>query len=315
MRRVVLLISVIAVLLVGGLLWWSNGIKAVDDSDDSTKLFVITPGSTVREIGNDLKEEGLIKDPVAFFLYVKMNGLDTKVQAGDFRLSPSMDLSTVLDQLQQGSLDVWVTVPEGKRAEEVAEILSQTLPSYDSSWDSQLVANEGYLFPDTYLIPRDANVDTVISIMRNNLFAKISDLGLNESSPNLNTVLTKASLIERESRLEDEMPVIASVIQNRINDGMSLDIDATLQYIVGEKDGKWWYPPTGAEKSINSPYNTYRNVGLPPGPICNPGIHAIRAALNPSSSEYYYYIHDKTGKVHFAKNISEHNANVSRYLR
>lgn len=315
MRKLGFLIGLIAVLLVGGFLWWSNGIKAVDVNDTSTKLFVVSPGSNVREIGNDLKEEGLIKDPVAFFVYVKLNGLDKKVQAGDFRLSPSMDLATVLEQLQKGSLDVWVTVPEGKRAEEVAEILSQSLPGYDSSWDSQLVANEGYLFPDTYLIPRDANVDRVISIMRNNFFTKVAELGLDESSQNLNRVLTMASLIERESRIEDEMPIIASVIQNRINDGMSLDIDATLQYIVGEKDGKWWYPPTGAEKSINSPYNTYRNVGLPPGPICNPGINAIRAALNPGTSDYYYYIHDNTGKVHFAKNISEHNANVSRYLR
>ncbi len=315
MRRLGFLLGVVAVLVVGGLIWWNNGLRAVDADDTSSKLFVISQGSNVREIGNNLKKEGLIKDPVAFFIYVKINGLDTKVQAGDFRLSPSMSIPTILDELQTGSLDVWVTVPEGKRAEEVAEILAENLPTYDESWDAVLVQNEGYLFPDTYLIPRDADVDMVVSIMRNTFFSKVKDLGLTETSPNLHTVVTMAALIERESRIDEEKPMIASVIQNRINDGMPLDIDATLQYIVGEKDGKWWSVPTGEEKNINSLYNTYRNVGLPPGPICNPGIGAIKAALNPAQSDYYFYIHDTTGQVHFAKTNSEHNSNVSRYLR
>ncbi len=315
MRRLLLLGFVALVFLLGGFLWWNNGQQAVNADDQSSKLFVIPQGSNVREIGNNLKKEGLIKDPVVFFLYVKKEGLDTKIQAGDFRLSPSMDLATVLEQLQKGSLDIWVTIPEGKRAEEVAEILKENMPLYDDSWQAVLIENEGYLFPDTYLIPRDAVVDRVVSIMRNTFFEKVEELGLTESSPNLHTVVTMASLIERESRIDEEKPLIASVIQNRINDGMPLDIDATLQYIVGKKEGKWWYPPTGEEKSINSLYNTYRNVGLPPGPICNPGIGAIKAALNPEESDYYFYIHDLTGKVHFAKTNSEHNANVSKYLR
>lgn len=315
MRRLVFLFAVIGIILVGGLLWWNNGMRPADADDTSSKLFIVPQGSNVREIGKNLKEEGLIKDPVAFFLYVKLKGLDTKVQAGDFRLSPSMNLSTILEQLQSGSLDVWVTLPEGLRAEEVAEILSKNMPLYDDSWVGVLVENEGYLFPDTYLIPRDANVDTVVSIMRNTFFAKVGELGLTEASPNLNTVVTTASLIERESRIDEEKPMIASVIQNRIDDGISLDIDATLQYIVGEKDGKWWAVPTGEEKSINSLYNTYKKVGLPPGSICNPGIGAISAALNPAQSDYYFYIHDTTGEVHFAKTNSEHNANVSKYLR
>lgn len=315
MRRLSLLFIVIVVFLIGGFLWWNNGQKPVNADDTTAKLFVIPQGSSVRQIGNNLKEEGLIKDPVVFFLYVKKEGLDTKIQAGDFRLSPSMNLGTVIEELQSGSLDIWVTVPEGKRAEEVAEIMSKHMPKYDDSWEAVFIENEGYLFPETYLIPRDADVNTVVSIMRNTFFAKVAELGLTESSPNLHSVVTMAALIERESRIDDEKPMIASVIQNRINDGMPLDIDATLQYIVGKKDGKWWVTPTGEEKSIVSLYNTYRNVGLPPGPICNPGIGAIRAAVNPAKSDYYFYIHDTTGEVHFAKTNSEHNENVSRYLR
>lgn len=315
MRRLTLLPLILIVMGIGAFMWWSNSLKPVNASDTSSKLFIIPPGTNVRQIGNSLKEEGLIKDPVIFFLYVKKEGLDTKLQAGDFRLSPSMSIPTIIEQLQAGSLDIWVTVPEGLRAEEIADILEEKMPLYDETWDEQLVLNEGYLFPETYLIPRDATVQTVIDVMRRTFFEKVAEAGIDESTPNLNEILTMASLIERESRIDEEKPMIASVIQNRIDDEMPLDIDATLQYIVGEKNGKWWSVPTGEEKSINSLYNTYRNVGLPPGPICNPGIGAIKAAVNPAESEYYFYIHDNTGQVHFAKTNSEHNQNVSRYLR
>ncbi|HRN96369.1 MAG TPA: endolytic transglycosylase MltG [Candidatus Levybacteria bacterium] len=315
MRRLGSLIIVLAVIFIGFLIWWNNGLKPVNSADTSSKIFLVAPGTNVREIGNSLKEEGLIRDPVVFFLYVKKERLDTKLQAGDFRLSANMSIPTIIEQLQTGSLDIWVTIPEGLRAEEVAEILSEKMPMYDETWVSALVEHEGYLFPDTYLIPRDATAETVINVMRKTFFAKVADLGLTESSPNLQRVVTMASLIERESRIDEEKPLIASVIQNRINDGMPLDIDATLQYIVGEKDGKWWSVPTGEEKTINSLYNTYRNVGLPPGPICNPGIGAIQAAMNPASSDYYFYIHDPSGQVHFARTNSEHNSNVSKYLR
>lgn len=315
MRRLTFLLVVLVVIGIGAFIWWSNGLKPVNASDTTAKMFIIPPGTNVREIGNDLKAEGLIKDPVVFFLYVKKEGLDTKLQAGDFRLSPNMSVPTIIEQLQSGSLDIWVTVPEGLRAEEIADILQEKMPLYDESWDALLVQNEGYLFPETYLIPRDATIEAVIQIMRSTFFQKVADAGLTETSPNLHEIVTMASLIERESRVDEEKPMIASVIQNRIDDDMSLDIDATLQYIVGEKDGKWWSVPTGEEKSINSLYNTYRNVGLPPGPICNPGVGAILAAMNPEQSDYYFYIHDTTGQVHFARTNSEHNENVSKYLR
>jgi UPF0755 protein len=315
MRRLVLLVAIVAVVLIGFFIWWSNGLKPVNSADTSAKMFLINPGTNVRQIGNNLKKEGLIRDPVIFFLYVKKEGLDKKIQAGDFRLSANMSIPKILEQLQSGTVDIWVTIPEGLRAEEIAAILKGKMPLYDESWEALLIENEGYLFPDTYLIPRDADGERVVSILRNTFFNKVADLGLTETSPNLASVVTMASLIERESRIDSEKPLIASVIQNRINDGMSLDIDATLQYIVGEKDGKWLSVPTGEEKKINSLYNTYTNVGLPPGPICNPGIGAIAAALNPAESEYYFYIHDTNGQVHFAKTNSEHNANVSKYLR
>lgn len=313
MRKIVLLGLAVLVLLLA-YFWWRNGNAPVNSRVTTEKVFVVERGSGVRAIANDLKEQGLIRDPIAFFILTKKEGSDTKIQAGDYKLSPSMSLSQILDELTHGTIDVWVTIPEGMRAEEVADILEKEIPSYTDSWRQRLVEEEGYLFPDTYLIPRETDIDTVLSIFRTNFDNKIREANLMDN-PLLSDIVTKASLIEREAITDSEKPMIASVIANRLRQGMALDIDATLQYAKGKVGNKWWTVPTAADKNINSPYNTYRNPGLPPGPIGNPGIEAIKAAANPADSSYFFYIHDKNGKVHFARTLEEHNANVGKYLR
>lgn len=313
MRKIVLLGLIILVLLLA-YFWWRNGNSPVNSQDTSEKVFVVERGSGVRAIANDLKEQGLIRDPIAFFILTKKEGSDTKIQAGDYKLSSSMNLSQILDELTHGTIDVWVTIPEGMRAQEVADILQKEIPSYEDSWRERLVKEEGYLFPDTYLIPKETDIETVVSIFRTNFDNKIREANLT-NNPLLSDIVTKASLIEREAITDEEKPMIASVIANRLRQGMALDIDATLQYAKGKVGNKWWTVPTAADKNINSPYNTYRNPGLPPGPIGNPGIEAIKAAANPASSGYFFYIHDNTGKAHFARTLEEHNANISKYLR
>lgn len=313
--RLVLLFLLVIIIVAGFLVWWNRGQQAPNPSDNSTKMFVINKGTSIRELGNKLKKEGLIRDPVVFFLYIKKNNLDTKIQAGDFKLSPNMKLSTIVDQLQHGSLDVWVTIPEGLRADEIADILQDKMPNYDESWRQTLRTNEGYLFPETYLLPRDGDIDSIVGIMRKTFFDKVADLGLTSESPNLNRIVTIASLIERESRHDDEKKIIASIIYNRLQIGMPLQIDATLQYVKGKgANGKWWSVPTGADKKLDSPYNTYLNPGLPPGPIANPGYGSLAAAVHPGKSNYLYYIHDEHGTIHYAKTVEEHNKNVSQYL-
>lgn len=312
MRKIVLL-GLVVLMFVIAYFWWRNGNAPVNTRDESEKVFVVERGSGVRAIANDLKEQGLIRDPIAFFLLTKKEGSDTKIQAGDYKLSPSMNLSQILDELTHGTIDVWVTIPEGMRAEEVADILESQIPSYDESWRQTLITEEGYLFPDTYLIPKETDISTVISIFKNNFDAKVKEAGIS-NDPNLKSAVIIASLIEREAITDDEKPMIASVISNRLRQGMALDIDATLQYAKGKVGEKWWTVPTAADKNINSPYNTYRNPGLPPGPIGNPGIEAIKAAVDPATSPYFFYIHDSTGKVHFAKTLEEHNANIAKYL-
>ena len=310
-RYILFIIIILAVLAL--FVWWNNGNAPVDIKNKESKVFVVPNGAAIRAVGNNLKEEGLIRDPVIFFLYVKKNNLDTSIQAGSYKLSPSMTLEQIINTMQTGSIDVWVTIPEGYRSEEVAQVLDQTVDSYDDLWIERLKENEGFLFPDTYLIPRDADVDMVISIMRNNFNLKLSEANINPDDPNILDIVTTASLIEREAITDDEKPIIASVISNRLNEGMGLDIDATLQYITVTSDG-WWEVPTGEERRIDSPYNTYRYAGLPPGPIANPGIEAIKAAVNPADTSYFYYIHDSSGQSHFSETLDEHNSKIDRYL-
>lgn len=316
MKKLWVLVILAVVVGLIAFFWWNNGNAAVNAKDTSSKVFVIPKGAAIRIIGNDLKEQGLIKDPVVFFLYIKKNGLDKQIQAGSYKLSPSMSLPQLVDELGQGTIDVWVTIPEGYRAAEIADVLKENVGTYEESWVDALEAEEGYLFPDTYLVPKDADIDTIVSIFTNNFYNKVSTIGLTRDSQNLEDVVTMASLIEREALKDEEKPIIASVLHNRLQDGMSLDIDATLQYIKGKgPDGKWWSVPMGEDRNLNSLYNTYKNIGLPPGPIANPGLEAIRAAENPGTSDYYFYIHDTTGKVHFARDLDEHNRNVEKYLR
>ena len=175
------------------------------------------------------------------------------------------------------------------------------------------------MFPDTYLIPKDATAQIVANQLRSTFTSKVeqSIIGNLKTSSSLEEVVTIASLIEREAKTAQEKPIIAGIISNRIKLGMLLQIDATVQYIKGydSNENTWWPQVTRDDYTRGkSPYNTYTNLGLPPAPIANPGIDSIRAALEPQETEYLYYIHDTEGKVHFAKTVEEHNRNVRDYL-
>lgn len=317
MKRIIAVVILILVFVIISIFWWQNGILPVNSQNNTPKIFVVKNGQGVREIANNLKTEGLIRDPVVFFLIIRKGNLDKKIQAGDFRLNPSMNAYEVAESLTHGTLDIWVTVPEGYRAEEIADILEEKIPNYDTSWRQVLNQNEGYLFPDTYLIPRDADISTIISIFKNNFQTKY-DSAKSIKTNNLSDTqtLVLASLVEREAMLEEDRSLVASVIYNRLSIGMKLDIDATLQYALGyqEDDKRWWKKGlTNEDKKINSLYNTYTNPGLPPRPISNPGLSAISAALNPAETDYLYYITDQNGKNRYATNLEGHNANIEKY--
>ncbi|MBI4078892.1 MAG: endolytic transglycosylase MltG [Candidatus Levybacteria bacterium] len=318
MKRTTILFVIFTFFILLGVFWWINGTSAVNNENRNEKIFVVRPGDSIRDIANRLKKEGLIKDPIVFFLLVKQLGLDGKIQAGSFRLSPSLNATDIAQNLTHGTLDIWITVPEGKRAEEVLAILKEKIPTYQNSWEQDFTAHEGYLFPDTYLIPVNADSNLIITIMRNTFDQKYKELEplVEKSSLSKDEIVTLASLIEREAKLEEDRTLVSSVIHNRLDIGMKLDIDATVQYILGyQADEKTWWKRhlTFDDLSINSPFNTYRNAGLPPKPIANPGLAALKAVVNPTQTNYLYYISDKTGKNHYAQTLEQHEANKEKF--
>lgn len=319
MKKKFLVLLIVLIILSGGLfVWWQQALKPTDPTVTTTLIFTISRGESARAIADRLKKQGLIRSPVAFFVLARFGGLADKLQAGDFRLSPSMDLHTISETLTHGTTDVWIVIPEGWRKEEISLKLAKELSVPESSFLKD--AKEGYMFPDTYLVPKDATPDAIITLFQNNFNNKFTQdrkekaqkLGLS-----VNDILTVASLVEREAKLTEDRPLVASVILNRLAIGMKLDIDATVQYILGyqAKEKTWWKKDlTQEDLATLSPYNTYLNVGLPPTPIANPGLAAIDAVLNAPKTDYLYYVSDSNGRNHYAKTIEEHNANIAKYL-
>ena len=289
------------------------------------QIFVVKPGETVPEIAADLKEAGLIKNPFAFKLLVSQMGIAKTIQFGDFRLDPTMSSKEIATLLTHGAIDVWVTFPEGIRIEEQAQIVEEKLKfgqieNYNFDKREYIKeAEEGYMFPDTYLIARDAAAVDVAKKLRDTFTSKVEDQYLNKNTTKLTNkqIVIFASLLEREAKGDGQRAKIAGVIVNRLEAGMSLDIDATVQYAKGydSATNKWWPQITVEDyKSVRSVYNTYLNPGLPPEPICSPGIASIKAALNPEKNNYYYYLHDSEGVIHFATTVEEHNENIRNFL-
>ena len=219
----------------------------------------------------------------------------------------------------------WVVIPEGLRKEQIAEILATELGWSDqekSDWVTKYtVMNDDYIegvyFPDTYLIPKDESGLQIAQRFIDKFNEQFAPYAEKFAAQNIKwtTALKIASLIQRETGSKEDMPLIAGIIWNRLLQGMKLDIDATLQYARGDTGNGWWAPITVADKQIDSPYNTYLHSGLPPHPICNPGIDTIDAVLNPAKTECLYYLHDSNGQIHCAKTYEEHKANIEKYLK
>jgi len=294
--------------------------------DQTPKIFVVTPGQPVSQIAKNLQEEGLVKNAFAFRLLVSQMGIGKNIQAGDFRLSSSLSSREIATLLTHGAIDVWVTIPEGMRVEEQAQKIEQVLKfgsndkyQFDKSKYIK-TAEEGYMFPDTYLIPKDATAHDVAAKLKNTFDQKVPIAVLDKGTEiNLTPkeVVILASLVEREAKNNEERQLIAGVLVNRLKAGIALQVDATVQYAKGYDSAKntWWpFINSSDYQTVQSPYNTYLFAGLPPLPIASPGLESIRAAANPAQTEYFYYLHDSDGNIHFAKTIEEHNQNIQKFL-
>lgn len=317
-KKIIILLIIILFISLVIFFWWKQAVIPVNPNAQTKVIFSIKKGETSRMIAERLYKENLIRSPIAFFLIARFGGFGSQIQAGEFRLSPGMNLQTLIGNLTHGTQDLWLTIPEGWRKEEIALELAQKLSIPESEFLKN--AQEGYLFPDTYLLPKDASVSSVIDIFRTNFNKKVTPLIIAKAGKKgiaVPELITIASLVEREGKHNLDRPIIASVIANRLKIGMKLDIDATVQYVLGyqEQEKSWWKKELTLEDlGIESPYNTYRNAGLPPGPIANPGIEAILAVINAPDTDYLYYISDSQGNIHPAKTIEEHNANIAKYL-
>lgn len=319
MKKLLLgLIFILLVFIGTGLIWWRW--VSLPPSGVQEKVFVVKQGETINSIGQRLKDNQLIKSPLAFKLTVYQLGISKNIQAGSFRLS-AMKLADLAKNLTQGSLDFWVTIPEGLRTEEVAVKIAQAAHQAEVDFDSQEFIQlaqpyEGYLFPDTYLIPQDVNPQQVLNILINN-FNKKFQLINNQTSLTDKQLVILASLVEREAKYSQDRAIIAGIILKRWQNDWPLQIDATIQYLLGyqSETGRWWKQNlTKSDLAINSSFNTYLKTGLPPQPICNPGLSALQAAAVPQMTDYWFYISDSSGRSHFATDIDGHNANINKYL-
>lgn len=318
MKKLSVVIFILAFVTLAVLLWYKEGTLAVSKTDTSIKTFIVGQGEGLNEIARRLELEGLIRNRIVFYLNVRRIS-EKGLQAGDFRLSAAMDVFQIIKELQHGTQDQWITVIEGLRKEEIAQIVSEEFKIPEVEFIK--LAPEGYLFPDTYLIPAQATSETIISIMKGNFDKKYAALQPIAAQRKLTTnqVVTLASLIEREGKLLEDKRIIAGILLKRLKNDWPLQIDATIQYAIGyQSEGKtWWKKDLSLEDlKINSPYNSYKNAGLLPGPIGNPGLISLEAVVNADeSTPYWYYVSDKNGRIHYAKTLEEHDANVKKYVR
>jgi len=321
MRKIISIgLTAVLAALIGGFFWWQWGAGAVaPKTKNSEVIFVIKKGDGVKAVAEKLQKEKLIHSPLIFRTLVAREGLTKKIQAGDFRLNQTMTTMEIIQELAHGTLDIWITIPEGWRREQIAEKIESELKIGSQDFLDETQGLEGRFFPDTYLIPKGATTAMIVDVFLKN-FDKKFDPQLRQEAEKqgltVNQVLTLASLIEREAKNDQDRPIIAGLLFNRLEVGMALQIDATVQYAVANQRSDWWPKNlTKEDLKINSPYNTYINKDLPPGPICNPGLASIKAVVYPQTTDYWYYLSDFQGQMHYAITYEEHVENINQYLK
>lgn len=286
-----------------GLYWWKVQLTPININNTSEQTLVIANNESANIVLRKLVSQNLIRNYWVAKLYLQGLGLDQNLRPGSYSLSPSLSLSKIFETLTSGPKDVWVTIPEGFRREQIALKFSQ-FAQFDRDEFMRLTASsEGRLFPDTYLVPLHAKTVDIIDMMSKNFVKKVGEIKVED--------LILASLVEREVRVDSDRKIVAGIVIKRLKAGWPLQIDATIQYALGNTND-WW--PKNIDTKFESKYNTYLNPGLPPAPICNPGIKSIEAVLSPQNTDYWYYLSDNKGVTHFAKTLGEHNLNVDKYL-
>jgi UPF0755 protein len=307
---------------------WAEGPAVPPQEHPPSKIVVIPDGATFQQVAALLERERLIKSRSAFVLFGKSHSADRKIHAGEYELNASMVPAEILSKLMLGQVVLHpITIPEGLTISQIADVMAQHGISNRDEFvrvmnDKALIAAlgikadtlEGYLYPDTYKFAREVKPKEVVVTMVDHLrqvFNADLQARAQELKMTLHEVLTLASLIEKETGSGDERPEISAVFHNRLKKRIPLQSDPTVIYGLPNFDGNL------RKKDLSSPsaYNTYRWAGLPPGPIANPGVQAIRAALYPSTSRALYFVSRNDGTHHFSVTLAEHNEAVEKYQK
>ena len=336
LRKLLILLILVVVLLGGAALWVRHRMVSPYRAFGAPEVFVeLPPGLGVAGIATRLAEAGVVPDPLTFRLAARLSGLDRQLQAGEYRFSEPASSFTIVSRLAAG--DVYsrpVTFPEGLTIREMAAVFERgglgrardfevaaSNSSLAASIDPRLRSLEGYLFPETYPFPRRADADVAVramvarfrEIFDDRLRADAQAIGLT-----VHEAVTLASLIEKETARPDEHAVVSAVYHNRLRINMRLQCDPTVIYAL-MKAGRWNGNIRREDLAIDSPYNTYRYAGLPPGPIAAPGRAALEAAVRPAKAPFLYFVSRNDGSHVFATSLEEHNRNVvtwqQRYFR
>lgn len=317
----------VGVIVGAASLWFRNAVYE-DRAVPAQQTDVVIPrGTTFSQVVDLLVERHVVAHPLAFRILSRLRHVEASVKAGEYRFPAHQSSDDVLRRLVRGEqFAVWVTLPEGYTAREIATTLAgrglASAGAYDAVFlhrgvtlgNATTTTMEGCLFPSTYLIPTDDGPEATAQILVDQFRRELpgdAEARARTLGRTVPEVVTIASLVEREGKVDDDRPLIASVIYNRLRRGMPLEIDASIEYVFPEHHDVI----TKRDLEIDSPYNTYRHTGLPPTPIANPGKASLDAAFRPAVSEYLYYVAKPDGHSAFAKTLSEHNANVERYLK
>ena len=309
-------------------LWYLKNLNSPLNQNNQTEInFRIKEGQSAKEIGKNLKETNLIKSDVTFYIYTHFNNFSTQIKAGLYKLNQAQNIKEIIEIITKGAnRQLVITIPEGFTIQDIDKMLTKEgIISENEFYDCTQICDfsnfnflndakdlEGYLFPDTYYILPDSSVQTIIEKMLSNFSHKISAELINEienQNRTLSYVVILASIIQAESPIED-MPNIAGVFWKRLNEGIYLESDATVNYVLGTSN----LQPTYKDTEVEHPYNTYENLGLPPGPINNPGLDALKAAIAPNDNPYYFFLSTPEGETIFSKTYQEHLNNKAKYL-
>ncbi len=319
MRRAVRWVSILSVVVVlagaSAGLWYLNALRVVHKSPNAQ--FEITQGQSTTEIVSRLQQDGFIDNTLPVLLYIRLH--HSVFLAGTFTLPDHYTTVQLIDTFsKEDKRETKLVIPEGWSKEQIAQELDER--GLDGpAFLREATSAEGTLFPDTYSIDARTTAKDIFERMRTRYDQQTATV-----HPNRNELIL-ASIVEREAVGDSDRPVIAGIYRNRLRIGMRLEADPTVQYAkytdIGPpplKDGKknYWAPITKTDYSgVKSPYNTYLNGGLPPAPICNPGLKSIEAAIRPGSSDAFYFFHTKDGQLITSRTLDEHNINKAKYLR